>query len=76
MLGMPDTSFTVNIEPDIESVIENNCPEVPSKLNVPTVLELITLSVIEAFALASAPVNLIVGSVAAPLFGVITISLS
>ena len=74
MLGIPLTSLTLKIVPPIESVIENNCPLVPSKLKVPTVLELITLNVIVALELASAPVNLIVGSVLAPLLGVITIS--
>jgi hypothetical protein len=72
ILGIPDTSFTLKIVPAIESDIENNWPELPSKLKFPTVLEFKTRKTIVALVLVSAPVKRIVGSVLAPLFGVIS----
>jgi len=35
ILGIPLTSFTLKIVPDKSFVILNNCPALPSKLNVP-----------------------------------------
>jgi hypothetical protein len=76
MLGIPETSLTENIVPANVSLTANNCPVVPSKLNVDTVLELTTRMTIVALDAASAPRKVIIGSELAPLLGVIIMSRS
>lgn len=54
--GIPEMSLTLNIVPVRVSVMEKSCPDVPSKLRVPSSrTRRVTL-------LLSFPVNLIVGS--------------
>jgi hypothetical protein len=77
ILGIPDTSLTEKITPVKSFVIENSCPALPSKLNVPFDVGYTLSAILNGPVLASAPLNTILGSaVLDPLFGVITMFLS
>jgi hypothetical protein len=77
ILGIPEMSLTLKIVPVKLFVIENNCPALPSKLNVPLLVGYTLANIFCGPTLASAPEKVIVGSpVLEPMFGVIKIFLS